>query len=164
MSTGQAHDEVQELLAAAALEILEGTEVMQVLTHVSACPECSRLLDEYRKVVATIALQVPSPPGDPDRTATLRARLLARVRAHRVAPTRRPSWIERQGGWMVAAGLAGLLLIHHSVHRPLAYGWLAAGALILALVALGSYVRVLRTRLSVLQHSHPNTERTPPGS
>ncbi|MEO8090820.1 MAG: hypothetical protein ABI703_11025 [Gemmatimonadales bacterium] len=164
MSTGQGHDEVQELLAAAALEILDGAEQQQVLTHVSACSECPRLLDQYRKVVATIALQLPGRPVHPDRAAALRARLLGRVQAHRMAPARRRSWIERQGGWMVAAALAGLLLVHHSVHRPLAYGWLAAGVLILALVALGAYVRVIRARLSALQHFHPDTERMPPGS
>jgi len=164
VNTGPRHEEVQELLPAAALEIIDGVDLQSVLAHASGCSECAQLLDQYRKVVATVALQLPRQPMHPDRAAAIRARLLARVPAHRVAPARSPSWMERQRGWMVAAGLAGVLLVHHSVHRPLDYGWLAAGALMLALVALGAYVRVLRTRLSALQHSHPDTERTPPGS
>jgi hypothetical protein len=67
---------------------------------------------------------------------------------------------------MVAAGLAGVLLIHHAIHRPLAYGWLAAGALMIALVAVGGYARVqrgrvlaLRARLTVVERESTVGER-----
>ncbi len=162
MNAGPRHEEVQELLAAAALEIIDGVELQQALTHVSGCSECAQLLDQYRKVVATLALQLPSQPVDPDRAAALRARLLARVQAgHRLQPV---SWMERYSGWMVAAGLAGVLLVHHSVHRPLDYGWLAAGVLTLVLVLLGGYARALRSRLAARRDRLADTDRPRRGS
>lgn len=54
-------------------------------------------------------------------------------------------------GWMVAAGLAGLLLMHHAIHRPLDYGWLAAGALTIVLVMVGGHARVQRARALTLR-------------
>jgi len=47
--------------------------------------------------------------------------------------------------------MAGVLLVHHSVHRPVAYGWLVAGALALVLLALGVYVRIQRARVRALE-------------
>ena len=52
---------------------------------------------------------------------------------------------------MVAAGLAGILLVHHSVHRPLDYGWLAAAFLGVVLLAVGVDARVQRNRLVELE-------------
>jgi hypothetical protein len=60
---------------------------------------------------------------------------------------------------MVAAGLAGVLLIHHAIHRPIAYGWLGAGALLLALVAVGGYARVQRGRALTLRAPLTTVER-----
>jgi hypothetical protein len=60
---------------------------------------------------------------------------------------------------MVAAGLAGLLLVHHSVHRPVAYGWLAAGLLTFIVIALGVYVRVQQTRLARLRDQLTSDDR-----
>jgi hypothetical protein len=64
---------------------------------------------------------------------------------------------------MVAAGLAGLLLVHHSVHRPIAYGWLAAGVLTFLVIALGVYVRVQQARLAALRDrlAEQTAERLP---
>jgi hypothetical protein len=62
-------------------------------------------------------------------------------------------------GWMVAAGLAGLPLMHHAIHRPLDYGWLAAGALTIVLVAAGGYARVQRARALTLRASLAAVER-----
>jgi hypothetical protein len=55
-------------------------------------------------------------------------------------------------GWMVAAGLAGLLLVHHSVHRPVDYGWLIAGILTLLVLALAVYALKQRARLTALRN------------
>lgn len=52
---------------------------------------------------------------------------------------------------MVAAGLAGILLVHHSVHRPLDHGWLVAGLLVMVLLAVGIYARMQRRRVVELQ-------------
>jgi hypothetical protein len=52
---------------------------------------------------------------------------------------------------MVAAGLAGILLVHYSVHRPLDNGWLAAAFLGVVLLVVRVYAWVQRNRLVELE-------------
>ncbi len=151
------------MLPAAALAILDRADLERVLNHVQHCAECARLLQDYREVTAGLGLLLPRREMDPTRAAAVRARLLARTRRDRhaipdpalatvVPRARGPTFLaDRWTGWTVAAALAGLLLIHHAVHRPLDYGWLAAGVLTVLLVALGLYASVQRGRLSGLQ-------------
>lgn len=152
------------MLPAAALDILDEADARPVLEHLKDCEECTRLLDEYREVGATLPLLLPEQHLDPERSEALRARLLSRVSgrpqalgvgkpattvfelSRRSSPGRWTAWM----GWMVAAGLAGVLLVHHSVHRPVAYGWLVAGGLTVLVIGLGVYVRVQHARLSAL--------------
>lgn len=149
------HDEVRDMLPAAALEILDGDELRRVVAHTGGCAECAELLDEYRSV--TFALTDLLPPSAPPRSAALRARLLARARQERggapetARPPRITSVVNMWMGWAVAAGLAGVVLMHHAVHRPLDYGWLATGALVLLLVVIGGYARLQRSRVSALR-------------
>ena len=151
------HDQIEQLLPAAALEILEGDELLQVRSHVRDCTGCARLLDSYREAVAGIATSLPERPLQPARSVRVRARLVARAARQMaastpVAPRAARSWmIDRWAGWAVAAGLAGILLIHHAVHRPLDYGWLVAGGLVLLALALTVYIRVQRARVSALE-------------
>lgn len=154
------------MIPAAALETLDGAELIRVLEHVQGCDECTRLLAEYRDVAAAIPLLLPERQLDRGRSAEIRSRLLDRVRAETreqpAEPQRRPglpgtgaslSPGSRTGwmGWLVAAGLAGVLLMHHSVHQELDYGWLAAGVLALLALGLGVYAGVQRRRLKVLR-------------
>ncbi len=164
MNQGLQHEEVQEMLPAAALEILEDAELQRVLAHARACAECGQALEEYRQVTAALSLQLPQARQlHPDRSAALRARLLAKARGDRRAvlagPRRAATLIYRWSGWMIAAGLASVLLVHHSVHRPLDYGWLATGALLVILIAVGIYARVQRSRASALQERVADLER-----
>jgi anti-sigma factor RsiW len=152
------HDQVEQLLPAAALEILEGDELLEVSAHVQECARCAELLDSYREVVAGLATRLPEQALPSNRSARVRARLLARVarrdseEADPVSPPRRSgSWVGRWGGWAVAAGMAGVLVVHHAVHRPVAYGWLVAGVLVLLLVALVVYTRAQRDRIAALE-------------
>ena len=151
------HEEVSELLAAAALEILEGSERLRVYEHVRECAACRRMLDQYNELVVDLGLLQPSPAADPDRSARLRARLLARASADAMAAhprngpgTARSRWAaavrDRWSGWLVAASLVGVLLMHHGFHRPLNHGWIVAGALAIACVALLAYARMLYLR------------------
>lgn len=144
MNLGPDHEAVQEMLAAAALGMLEGAELQQVVAHTSGCAECARLLQEYREAAANLALMLPAQRLDPARSARMKARLIARVRADKgkgvTSAWRADRWI----GLAAAAGLAGLLLVHHSVHRPLDYGWLAAGILAVVLAGVGVYARLQR--------------------
>lgn len=151
MSQGLQHEEMQEMLPAAALEILEGAELERLLTHLGECPECAELLREYRDAAAGLALLAPPRAMDPLRSSALRTRLLTRVRASRGTRTTRVLRVDAWLGWMVAAGLAGVLLVHHSVHRTLHYGWLVAGILTFALVGLAGYARKQRRRVAELE-------------
>ena len=144
MNPGPDHEAVQELLAAAALGLLEDAELQRVMAHTSDCPECARLLQEYRETAVNLALMLPPQRLDPARSARTKARLLARVRAEKGKGTIHARTAGRWAGWLVAAGLAGIVLMHHSVHRPVDYGWLAAGILALVLVGVGVYARLQR--------------------
>ena len=164
MNQGLEHEEMQEMLPAAALEILEGAELQRVLAHARSCADCGPLLEEYREVTAALSLKLPEASLlDPDRSAVLRARLLAKARGNRRAvlpgPRRAVTLIYRWSGWMVAASLASVLLVHHSVHRPLDYGWLATGALLAILIAVGIYAHVQRGRAAALQARVADLER-----
>lgn len=153
MTETSSHDELRDQLAEVALETLEGEELQRVLLHTRECPECARRLDEYREVVSRLAMQLPARSMNPDRSSALRARLVGRTlrgAAHPGFSSRRPAFIQWTG-WLVAAGIAGVLLIHHAVHRPLDYGWLVAGALLVALASLATYVRTQRRRATVLE-------------
>lgn len=157
------HEELQEMLPEAALEILERTDLQRVLAHTRDCAECAQLLGEYQEVAAALALQLPPQEADPDRLAVIRARLLSRARGDlraraadpevaTVPRSRRTAAIaDRWMGWTVAAALAGVLLMHHAIHQPVQYGWLVAGAVTLVLVAVAVYARVQRGRVSALQ-------------
>jgi len=151
MNQGRQHEELQGMLPAAALEILDGAELERLLAHLGGCPECVELLREYRDAAAALTLLAPARGLDPSRAVTLRNRLMARVQADRGTHATRTSPVDRWMGWMVAAGLAGVLLVHHSVHRTLDLGWLAAGVLTFVLVGLGIYARRQQRRAAELQ-------------
>lgn len=152
MSSVPGHAEMQEKLAAAALGILNSAEMDQIRAHIRGCPECATLLEEYRDTATALALQLPHAQMEASRSDALRDRLLARAKATPNKVTRKASsMIYQWSGWMVAAGLAGILLVHHSVHRPLDHGWLAAGLLVMVLLAVGIYARAQRRRVVELQ-------------
>ncbi len=153
MSPTPDHAELQEMLPAAAMEMLDPTEAELVLGHVRDCEECAGLLQQYRDAAAAIALQLPARPMSSERASAIRTGLLARARSDRVTPITRKasSMVYQWSGWMVAAGLAGILLVHHSIHRPLHYGWLVAAALGVVVLALGVYAWVQRNRVMELE-------------
>jgi hypothetical protein len=153
MSLTPDHAELQEMLPATALEILDQADAERVLAHAGVCEACARLLRQYRDAAAVLALQLPARPMTAERSSAIRAGLLARVRSDRAIPITRKasSMIYQWSGWMVAAGLAGILLVHHSIHRPLDYGWLVAAALGVVVLALGVYGWVQRSRVAELE-------------
>ena len=158
MSPVPSHEDLEEMLPAAALEILEQEDLELVAAHLVNCRECATLLQEYREVAAALALQLPLRPLDAGRTRALRKRLVARAtgsgpgRADGRAQGRsRALRLDRWMGWAVAAGLAGVLLTHHSVHRAVDYGWLAAGILVFLSLGLGIYSWIQRKRVAELE-------------
>jgi hypothetical protein len=161
------HDEMQEMLPAAALEILDAAELQPVMAHAGTCSECAGLLRDYREVAGSLSLAAPAQQLDPGRSAAIRERLLTRAeKAGTPISAARRLQADRWSGWLVAAGLAGVLLIHHGSHRPLGNGWIAAGVLMLLLVAVVLYARVQRRRAAKLQDRLAIVERQttkPPG-
>jgi anti-sigma-K factor RskA len=157
MSATLSHDQAEQLLPAAALEILEGDELLEVAAHVQQCARCAALLESYREVVAGLATRLPEQEFPSHRSARVRDRLLARVAGGAagvglISPRHRSTgWVGRWAGWAVAAGMAGVLVVHHAVHRPVAYGWLIAGVLVLLLVALAVYTRAQKERIMALE-------------
>jgi hypothetical protein len=146
------HEEAVDQLPAAALEILDSSEQIKVMEHVRGCEQCRRLLDDHRQAAGQLAHLIPKQTLDPLQSVRLRRHVMNRVRqSKRGRSTRLAFLAERWSGWMVAAGLAGVLLVHHGFHQPLAYGWIAAGILMLSLVSLGVYARVQHGRLADLQ-------------
>ena len=160
MSQGLRHEEMQELLPAAALDILEGAELERLRVHLAGCPSCMELLGQYRDAAASLALGLPAGVMDPARPAALRHRLMARARAGRGSNTSRGPGVDRWLGWMVAASLAGVLLVHHSVHRTLDYGWFLAGVLTFILVGLAVYARKQQRRAAELQQRLDGSQAT----
>ena len=161
------HDELQEMLPAAGLGILDAADLELVMAHAGTCSECAGVLRDYCDVAASLPLVLPRQQLDPARSAAIRERLLARARgAEPPISGARRFQADRGSGWLVAAGLAGVLLIHHGIHQPLAYGWLAAGVLTILLVAVVWYALVQRSRAAALGERLANLERPttkPPG-
>lgn len=148
------HEELQELLPAAAIEILEGGELERIMAHISSCPECAEMLDQYRAVAAALSARLSPHQLRPDRATAVRSRLMARVGAERTAKAtthRSLRTLLPFSGWLVAAGVASVLLVHHSIHRPVDYGWLVAGVLGLILLAVGVYALIQRARVASLR-------------
>jgi anti-sigma factor RsiW len=164
MSQTPVHAELQELLPGAALDILDEGEMEILRAHVAECPECDQLLYAYRQAAAAVALGAPRVPMDSHRAQSARARLVSRAQAGKVvslSSSRKAfSMITQWSGWMVAAGLTGILLVHHSVHRPLAYGWLVSGLLVVLLLGLGIYAGVQRGRVTALETQLTNLALT----
>jgi hypothetical protein len=151
VNTPLSHEQVIEQLPAVALDILDSAEQALLTEHVRVCAECGQLLRDYREVAGDLAHLIPSQGLDPARAALVRRQVVERVRQSKRGHSKIRFMAERWSGWMVAAGLAGVLLIHHGIHQPLAYGWLAAGVLLLVATVLGVYALVQRASLVALK-------------
>lgn len=167
-SATMTHNTAREMLGAEALDALDAGERALLAEHLRGCPQCQRSLGSYRVVSAALAQLPAAEPLDRFKSARLRERIVAQATAAEPAPDIRPvsggqsrrmtrGISSRWTGWLVAAGMAGLVLTHHAFHRPLQAGWLAAAAFGLALVGLGAYTVVLRQRLGAAR------QRTGPG-
>ncbi len=111
MSPDMTHEDVQAVLAAEALDALDGAERERVHAHLAGCAECRAELDGLREAAALLAHTAPQIALEPDRSRRLRARLVARAAADRViplAPRRRstlPAWLAAAASLLLATGL-----------------------------------------------------------
>lgn len=88
MTNPMRHDEVRELLAAQAIDLLAPDERSSVLQHIATCPECSEELEAFRATAAALALAAPDRAFDARRCNGVRSRLIARTAADREARAR----------------------------------------------------------------------------
>jgi hypothetical protein len=79
------HPELQDALAAEAVDALDGEERERLLAHLAGCPACRAELAALRASAGALALAAPVRPMDADRSGRVRARLLARAAAERPA-------------------------------------------------------------------------------
>lgn len=147
------HEELRAIVASTEPRIASADQIDRILQHAEGCAECAPPLRSY--AARAVLARTPVVRLDPDRSARLRARVLAgatsRPAARVARPARRPSAV-RGGGWLAAAALAVALLTHHGFHQPLNSGWLAAAAIALVALGVGVYAVAQRRRVATLEY------------
>lgn len=127
-------------------------ERQRLLDHMAGCAQCRRALAGV--VDGVVPAGVGEEALDPLRSAKLRARLLERAANDRQIEAlsgRSRLRLPAGGGWLVAAGLATLLLSHHAFHRPLMLGWVVSAFLAFVCFGLGVHAFVQRRELDRLK-------------
>jgi hypothetical protein len=137
------HDEALAELGAAALESLPADEYAAVLAHARSCTSCRPELEALRGVGAAIALAAPVAPMRAERSAALRARLVARAAADQgrvadVVPLRPAS--------AAASPVTGG--VSPGANR---WRWMAIAASVALVVSVANQLRLLREHLGLLE-------------
>lgn len=105
------HARIVEDLAAYVLGSLDAEERRPIETHVEACPECARLVAEYRAVLGMIPAGLEPAPPPPATWRAIRAAARARRPVPRWAPIATMwDWV-RVARWPAAAALVAFLLV-----------------------------------------------------
>lgn len=108
------HDDVKQLLAAYALEILSEDESHAVTRHIESCAECRTELAAYRRITDDLALAAPDAAPHPSAKQRLMQSIQSRPKTMPAEPS--PTMWETiraaLRGWRpIAAALAILLVI-----------------------------------------------------
>jgi anti-sigma-K factor RskA len=163
MSLEMTHDDVQAALAAEALGALDGEEAEAVREHLAGCDECRRELESLRETAASLAYAVPPAAMDADRSARLRARLVARAAADRTGPRRVPAPpVPAQAADAQVADAEVIPISRARERRGIGGGWLAAAAAVLLLIVAGAYAARMKGRYEQLgdEYAQLDAERT----
>ena len=153
MSPGMTHEDVQAALAAEALGALDGPEADAVRAHLAQCPECRRELASLRHTAASLAWAAPEVPMDAERSARLRARLLARAAADRAGS---PADTAPASTDDAAPGVISIARARE--RRGVSAGWLAAAAAVLLLIAVGAWGARMKGRYDTLNERYAALE------
>jgi len=155
------HATLRAVVASGRPETLSAEQIERLLGHADECADCSAEFREF--AAAAILAQTPVVRFDPERSARVKERLLARTRirlepppattAAPAAAVRIPKrhWIPYGSGWLAAAAMGVALITHHGFHEPLRAGWLVAAGFAILALGLGLHVRAQRQRLADLE-------------
>jgi hypothetical protein len=158
MSLDITHDDVQAALAAEALDALDGPEADAVRGHLAGCAECRRELASLRNAAASLAWAAPEVPMDAERSARLRARLLARAAADRGGAPSGTALPSANASVDADAAAPGVIPITRARGRRVNAGWLAAAAAVLLLIGLGAWAARLKGRYDTLSQRYAALE------
>ncbi len=172
------HPELQDAIAAEAVDALDGEERERLLAHLAGCPACGAELAALRASAGALALVAPVQPMDAARSGRVRARLLARAAAERPATfaegddvtlvTRPPSDPSARVGDDVTVIApppravtpdAQVIPITAARRRSTVVPWLAAAASLVLLLGTAAYALSLRGRLQSLEGRVAAAER-----
>ncbi len=167
------HPELQDAIAAEAVDALDGEERERLLAHLAGCAACRAELAALRESAAALALAAPARPMEPARSDRVRARLLVRAAAERPASsvdgddvtlvTRPPSDPSARVGDDVTVIApppravtpdAQVIPITAARRRSTVVPWLAAAASLVLLIGVGMYAASLRGRLATVEERY----------
>ena len=146
------HEQAREALEALALDALDTSERDAVMAHVAICATCrSELaaLERTANELAYAATPLPMPPEQRDR---IRARLMARAGADRVArePLAAPPPPRVEAGSASARADVTPLRPYTPVRRaPGPAAWMAMAAGLVAILGVGAFVNASRERAAL---------------
>jgi hypothetical protein len=148
------HATLRAVVASERPETVSEEQIERLLDHAAECADCSAELYEF--AATAILAQTPVVRFDPERSARVKERLLARTRirlepASAPARTAKRHWIPYGSGWLAAAAMGVALITHHGFHEPLRAGWLVAAGFAILALGLGLHVRAQRQRLADLE-------------
>lgn len=145
------HDDARDFLAALALDALDAPDEARVLAHVATCPACAAELAELRAAATGMAIALtPAAPDDPERSAAVKKRLMARVKASKEAAIVPPyvAAPKRRFGNSAAVAASMLLVLTAGVAAML---WLDRDTLRGTVASLGARAAASGRRADSLQ-------------
>ena len=155
MSGPDEHATLCAVVASQRPETLSEEQIERLLRHAAECAGCAAELNDF--AASAILAQAPAVHFDPERSARVRERLLARtrLRLEAAAPPARAAnrhAFPYASGWLAAAAMAIALITHHGFHEPLRAGWLVAAGFAMIALGLAIHARAQRQRLADLEH------------
>ena len=154
MSGVDEHATLRAVVASERPETLSEAQIERLLSHAAECADCAAELNDF--AAAAILAQTPEVRFDPERSARVKERLLARtrIRLEPSAPPVRAAVPRRMplgSGWLAAAAMGVALITHHGFHEPLRAGWLVAAGFAIIALGLAVHARGQRRRLADLE-------------
>jgi hypothetical protein len=154
MSGMDEHATLRAVVASGRPETLSEEQIERLLSHAAECTGCAAELNDF--AAAAILAQAPALRFDPERSARVKERVLARTRL-RLEPAATPvrdsprAGLTRGSGWLAAAAMGIALITHHGFHEPLRAGWLVAAGFAILALGLGIHSRAQQQRLAELE-------------